>query len=189
MKYKCLPLERYKGKEEYAIIPIRKQDMESIRQWRNKQLSILRQKEPVSAEEQKDYFEQVIAPSFNQDHPPLILFSVLYQDRCIGYGGLVHIDWQAKKAEVSFLVNPEHSPYYFSAFTHFLSLIRTVAMESLNMHRLFTETYAFRTEHIAILEQMGFQLEGRLREHIFKEGLWHDALIHGLLDRDSFFKV
>lgn len=189
MKYACLPTQRFNGSDNYSIVSIRAEDMEFIRLWRNKQLTILRQNFPISAHEQQTYFNQVIVPSFNQESPNLILFSFLHQEKCIGYGGLVHLDWHSKRGEVSFLIDPEHEKNYFSCFTHFLTLIRTVAFDSLQFHRIFTETYAYRTGHIAILEEMGFQLEGLLREHVFKDEKWHDALIHGLLHRDKFHAV
>lgn len=189
MKYSCLSTQRFDGNDNYSIISIRSEDMESIRLWRNKQLTILRQNSPLTAHEQQAYFNQVITPSFEQRYPNLILFSFLHQDQCIGYGGLVHIDWYSKRGEVSFLIDPAHEKNYFSAFTHFLTLIHTVAFESLQLHRIFTETYAFRTGHIAILEEMGFVLEGRLRDHIFKDELWHDSLFHGLLPGDPFNAV
>lgn len=161
--------------------------MESIRLWRNAQIDILRQKHPISPEEQQHYYQNAVLPSFKLDHPSQILFSFIQNNVCVGYGGLVHIDWQAKRGEVSFLINPNLMDQYPTLFKKYLQLIRMVAFEDLKFHRIFTETYQSRTEHIAILEAFGFQFEGKMRDHVLKNGSWQDSLMHGLLAKDSYY--
>ena len=67
----------------------------------------------------------------------------------------------------------------------FLSLIVLVAEAELQLHRLFTETYAFREEHMAILESNGFTKEGTMREHVVIDGLLTDSVIHGIILQDG----
>jgi RimJ/RimL family protein N-acetyltransferase len=67
------------------------------------------------------------------------------------------------------------------AFLHFLS---GWAFGELGLNRLFTETYAFRDAHIAILERAGFISEGRLRQHVVVAGRPTDSILHGLLASD-----
>lgn len=182
--YKCLAKERYEDGSGYALVPLREQDIEAIRCWRNAQMDILRQQHVISPEEQKAYYTHTIQPLFQMEHPRQILFSFLKEDHCIGYGGLTYIDWISKRAEVSFLVDVEragHSKLYQEGFLHFLELLKKVAFVDLKFHRLFAETFAFRTEHMRILEFAGFKLEGRLREHVFKQDKWVDSFFHGIL--------
>jgi hypothetical protein len=47
----------------------------------------------------------VVSKLFDQDRPSQLLFSYIYNNKCIGYGGLVHINWEDKNAEVSFLMD------------------------------------------------------------------------------------
>ena len=51
----------------------------------------------------------------------------------------------------------------------------------LGMHRIWVEIYEFDTAKRRLLEELGFQLEGRHREHHFAEGGYHDSLFYGLL--------
>lgn len=182
--YKCLKRNQLDSRLGYQFVPVRQEDLELIRLWRNDQMDVLRQKVIISPQEQKSYFQTIIFPNFSHHQPKQILFSYLYEKACIGYGGLTHLDWEASHAEVSFLMKTERTrdaSLYEQDFTQFLALLYRVAFEDLNLHRLFTETFAFRKAHIAILEKCGFQLEGVLRDHIFKQGTWHHSLIHGLL--------
>ena len=90
---------------EYCLVPLREEDMELIMKWRNEQIDVLRQKKPLTKDQQHDYFNQVVMKSFRDNKPDCVLFSFLINYVCIGYGGLVHIDWKSKTAELSFIVD------------------------------------------------------------------------------------
>ncbi len=190
MTYKCLPVQNFQGQNGYSIVPLRKEDMETIRLWRNAQIDILRQKSPLSAEEQKHYFDKILVPSFEQPEPSQILFSYLLNNQFIGYGGLTHIDWQAKRGEISFLIDPEiheANPEFYEKFLQFLSLLSQVAFKILSFNKLTAEVYAFRAPLIAILEEFGFQQEGRLRAHVMKQDKLIDSFLYGLLKEDPSY--
>lgn len=185
--YKCLPKERYEDAEGYSLVPLREEDMESIRVWRNAQIDILRQQKPITSEEQKKYFQEVIQPTFGMEKPPQILFSYFFGKLLIGYGGLTHIDWISRRSEISFLLDPPRNFYpkkFQEDFRHFLAMILKISFKELDLHRLYTETYAFRSDIMLPLEEAGFRLEGRMREHVFKRGGYVDSLIHGILPKE-----
>ncbi|WP_460619814.1 GNAT family N-acetyltransferase [Hymenobacter ruber] len=185
--YRPLPHAEYRY-GAYRLIPIRYEDREPIRAWRNAQLEVLRQAGPLTAEQQDAYFQRVVLPLFEQEKPGQLLFSLLYEDELIAYGGLVHLSWPDLRAEVSFLVEPTraaNAATYRQDFLAHLRLLGQVAFEGLKFNRLFTETYDIRPAHIAILEEAGFQLEGRLRQHIqLAPGTFTDSLMHGQLAAD-----
>lgn len=185
--YTYLPIQDVKDSEGYELVALRWGDREKIRQWRNEQIEVLRQKSPITEEEQKNYFEKIVQGSFGKREPDLILLSLLHQGQCIGYGGLTSIDWGSKRAEISFLMETERAKnagQYEKDFIHFLTLVTEMSFGRLKLHRLFTETFAFRETHCAILEKFGMVKEGVLREHVFKKGRWWDSILHGLLEKD-----
>ncbi|MGY3087532.1 RimJ/RimL family protein N-acetyltransferase [Hymenobacter sp. UYAg731] len=187
MTYRPLPQAEYRHKA-YCLVPIRYEDRETIRAWRNAQLEVLRQAAPLSAEQQDTYFQRVVLPLFEQEKPGQLLFSLLCNDELVAYGGLVHLSWPDKRAEVSFLAEPARAAdatTYRADFRAHLRLLGQVAFDNLKFNRLFTETYDIRPAHIAILEEAGFQLEGRLRQHIqLAPGTFTDSLMHGQLAAD-----
>ena len=164
-----------------TIRPIHADDIEAIRQWRNQQLDVLRQSKPITPEEQERYFATHVWPFVNEPHPPQVLVSCFDGGRHIGYGGLVHIAWEHKRAEVSFLLDPARAESYCADFAAFLRLIRNLAFGTLGLQRLFTETYAMRKEHMAVLEAEGFEREGVLHRHVLIDGRPVDSIIHGWL--------
>ncbi|MBT9172537.1 MAG: hypothetical protein DDT21_00923 [Syntrophomonadaceae bacterium] len=189
MNYLCLKEKVYKD-GEYFLVTIRKADMLLIKKWRNEQIEVLRQKSLLTDEDQNRYYDQVISPSIISAAPEIVLFSCLLMDNCIGYGGLTNIDWIAKRAEVTFLLDSElpkdHRQYQYY-FDRFLKLLKKIAFNDLKLHRLFTETYDLRPYHIFVLENNGFKFEGRMRQHIYleKEGRYIDSLIHGCLENNA----
>ena len=174
-------------KGKYKIVPIRVQDMESIRIWRNIQMDVLRQKKEITFKDQINYFNNTIKPLFKSVQPEQLLFSFLKESQLIGYGGLVHISWADKRAEISFLVDSKRSEkntIYGEDFQIFIELIKELCFDEMNFNRLFTETYAFRTFHISILERAGLIKEGRLRQHIYEKNKFYDSIFHSILKEE-----
>jgi carbamoyl-phosphate synthase large subunit len=69
-----------------------------------------------------------------------------------------------------------------------LELLKKITFQELKLHRLFAETYEYRHDIFPVLENKGFQFEGRLRDHIFKRGKWEDSLIHAFLAQQITFE-
>ena len=182
-KYKCLPQEKITI-GNYSIETVQDADIESIRCWRNSQMDVLRQSKSISEEEQIKYYQNVIWPSMNEPNPKTILLRYLLDEKLIGYGGLVNIAWEHRRAEVSFLLNPSlaaEMDTYANCYSNFLSLLKELSFEDLGFKRLFTETYAIRKHHISILESNGFRVEGVLKNHIYIDDDPVDSIIHGFL--------
>lgn len=182
--YACLPQIRYIH-NEYEILPLRENDIFQIMQWRNEQINVLRQKEIITPEQQQQYFNDSIAPSYKSSNPELILFSILCHNTLIGYGGLVHINWQSKRAEVSFLTSLERANnilQYSRDFTVFLQILKNIAFNDLKFQRLSTETFDIRPHVITILEDSGFRYEGKLVNNNLIDGIYVDSILHGCLN-------
>ena len=155
-KYNCLIQNEFKALD-HKIIPIRYEDRLDIMKWRNEQMYHLRQAKPLTEIDQEKYFRKTVSDLFDQEKPKQILFSFLKNGKCIGYGGLVHINWIDKNAEISFITNTELEKDYFSKYwTIFLNLIEQVAFKELNLFKIFTYAYDLRPLLYVILEDSGY---------------------------------
>jgi RimJ/RimL family protein N-acetyltransferase len=175
--------------KEYEILPIRKEDILLIKEWRNKQISILRQNKFLTSYQQMKYYRTFIIPNFYKRKPEMILFSYLFKKKCIGYGGLVHIDWINKKVELSFLLEPSRlldEKQYEIEFSIFIKFMKKITFEKLKFNKIYTETFDLleRKKHIEVLEKNGFKFEGRLRQNVYKNGKYIDSLTHGYLKEE-----
>lgn len=149
--YLCLKNQQYSS-GAYTILPVKEEDMEQIRQWRNEQMSILRQKTTLSKEQQELYFTAEVLPSFNLDQPLNILFSFFKDSLLIGYGGLVHLNWKENSGEISFLLGSPNS----HEVAILIQLLLEVAFQDLKLETVTAEVYDGAEERKQALEQAQF---------------------------------
>ncbi len=164
---------------EYRIVPIRDEDKYLIMQWRNEQMYHLRQNFPLTKEKQDLYFKEVVNTLFESNQPTQILFSYLKGDTCIGYGGLVHINWTDLHGEISFLMDTklEENQFEFH-WVNYLKLIEKVAFLELKLHKIFTYAFDLRPKLYDALSLCRYDETARLKEHVLFEGKFIDVLIH-----------
>lgn len=149
---------------------------------RNEQIYNLRQRELLTKEAQEAYFAGVVDKLFTQEQPSQILFSFLQDDMCIGYGGLVHIDWMNKNAEISFILNSENNNQenYLKLFNIYLKLIEELA-KTMALHKIYTYGYATGEYRFIPLIENSFDEEAVLAKHIAINGKLHDIKIYSKL--------
>ena len=176
--YSCLKQQEFSN-GEYKLVPIRFQDRYEIMKWRNEQLYHLRQKEPLTKQQQDNYFENVVSKLFYQNEPNQILFSFLKNNVLIGYGGLVHINWVDKNAEISFIMNTQlEMEHFHSIWTSFLNLIDKVAFEELILHKISTYAYDLRPNIYTLFEKANYKREAILRDHKLFDDHFVNVVIH-----------
>ena len=151
--------------------------------WRNEQIYHLRQKSPLTRESQDKYFKVVISELFKKEKPNQILFSFLKKKKCIGYGGLVHINWTDMNAEISFIMDTKLELLEFSELWKiFLGLIEKPAFDILNLHKIYTYAFDLRPKLYPVLTVSGYNLEACFKEHSFFEGKFVDVLVHSKIN-------
>ena len=176
--YKCL-INQVFTNNDYSIVPIRYDDRFDIMKWRNEQMYHLRQNVILTNEMQDSYFNNVINSLYDQKDPPQILFSFLKNEKCIGYGGLVHINWVDKNAEISFIMATElEKENFHSYWVIFLKLIEICAFEDLHLHKIYTYAFDLRPKLYLALSESNFVEQIRLKEHCFFQDKFIDIVIH-----------
>lgn len=177
--YKALQNKQDFVSDSFSIVPIRHEDRFRIMKWRNEQMYHLRQTKPLTAEAQENYFNNVVANLFDKEHPDQILFSYLKEGECIGYGGLVHINWIDKNAEVSFIMKTELEPMEFKIhWSVYLKLIEQVAFDTLKLHKLYTYAFDLRPHLYDVLEEKSFTKEAVLKDHCIYNNKFVNVVIH-----------
>jgi len=180
--YKALNNQEYSF-NEYSIVPIRSQDRFSIMKWRNEQIYHLRQDKPLTVENQEYYFKNVVSKLFNQVEPNQILFSFLEKEQCIGYGGLVYINWIDKNAEISFIMETAlENERFDEIWSAYLKLLEQVAFKELNLHKIYTYAFDVRPHLYTMLSKADFIEEARLKEHCLFHGNYIDVLMHSKIN-------
>ena len=167
----------------FSLVPIRSEDRMDIMKWRNEQIYHLRQSKPLTEEDQDNYFNNVVLKLFDQNQPEQILFSFLKNGECIGYGGLVHINWVDKNAEISFIMDTELERSNFDMiWSIYLSLIDEVAFYELKLHKVSTFAYDLRPNVYKLFEIANYKKEAVLIDHKFFDDQFVNVVIHAKIN-------
>lgn len=182
-KYICLQhQEQHLG--DYSIVPLRYEDRFSIMKWRNEQIYHLRQARPLTEDDQQRYFDNVVYKLYDNSKPDQILFSYLEKGVCIGYGGLVHINWIDRNGEISFVMNTALEKEHFAEhWSNYLTMLKEVAFKDLSLHKIYTYAFDLRPHLYTILEANGFQREATLKEHCIFNGEYRDVVLHSIWNK------
>ena len=178
--YICLQQqEQHHG--DFSIVPLRYEDRFSIMKWRNEQIYHLRQARPLTEDDQQRYFDNVVAKLYDNPKPDQILFSYLEKGACIGYGGLVHINWIDWNGEISFIMDTQLEAEHFQEhWSNWLSMLKKVAFDDLGLHKIYTYAFDLRPHLYTALETNGFIREATLKEHCLFQGEYKDVVIHSI---------
>ncbi|MEL6445295.1 MAG: GNAT family protein [Bacteroidota bacterium] len=65
-----------------------------------------------------------------------------------------------------------------------LDVLLRCAFDELKMHRVTAEAFSFAHVWKGLLDAVGFEAEGRLRDHLFRDGAFHDKETFALLEEE-----
>ena len=179
-QYICLQhQEQHLG--DYSIVPLRYEDRFSIMKWRNEQIYHLRQARPLTEDDQQCYFDNVVSKLYDNPKPDQILFSYLEKGVCIGYGGLVHINWIDRNGEISFIMDTQLEKEHFAEhWSNYLTMLKAVAFDDLGLHKIYTYAFDLRPHLYTMLEANGYKREATLKDHCLFNGEYKDVVLHSL---------
>ena len=186
--YICLTTSVFE-ENSITLVPIRDEDQFEIMIMRNEQMYHLRQAKHLTVEDQDYYFENVVSKLFELQKPDQLLFSLLKDNIFVGYGGLVHINWIDRNAEISFIMKTELEQDNFEyLWINYLSLLNKLAFKELNLHKIYTYAFDLRPHLYPVLEKAGFTEDARLNEHCFFDGKFLDVVLHSKYNRELSYR-
>lgn len=165
--------------ELVALRPFEEDDLEFLRDAINDHRvwkSLGGQATPTNLAQERRFFETLC---HNEE---AVLFLVEADGDRVGAVELDPIDWRTGVAEVSYWLAPDQQGHGYAA-----DAVRTVtgyAFDHLRMHKLTAEAFVFNEASRRLLERVGFEREGLLREEDFVDGDRVDVHRYGLLVGD-----
>lgn len=97
----------------------------------------------------------------------------------MGTAMIFNFDREANHAEIGYVF---HSSHWGKGYgTEAVALMSDFAFDSLNLHKLHARVVGANVGSGRVLEKNGFELEGRLKDHYFIDGSYHDGLLFGKL--------
>ena len=96
----------------------------------------------------------------------------------IGGAGIVGIS-RGEKAEIGYWLAEQY--WGRGIMTEVVRRLCEFAFDQYDLHRIYARAYATNPASARVLEKAGFELEGTLRSHFFRDGKAYDVLFFGLM--------
>jgi RimJ/RimL family protein N-acetyltransferase len=115
----------------------------------------------------------------------LYMFGIEVENRLVGYVQLALIDYYERRAAVGILIGDK--PIWGRGIAHAaLRILLDYAFTVRGLERVYAEVYSFNIRSLRLMERVGFQLEGILRQHEFHNGSRRDMHVFGMLKSEFY---
>lgn len=141
---------------------------------------------PISTYTQQKWYEKICK---NGD----VALSIFYKEKpneqpvLLGAVGLYDFNYRHQRATWKTLRIPKKYQGLGLAYEASQMLIE-YGFNTLNLNRITSDVFPDNESIIRLLSKLGFQEEGRLKQHYFHQGKFKDVLIYSLL-REDFYKM
>jgi len=165
---------------DFQLRPWQKKDIDSVLFYaNNKRISDnLRDAfpYPYTRENAKAYVNFCIKCPMSEQ----IIRAIVVEGQVVGNIGIVFKeDVYRKSAEIGYWLG---EPLWSQGImTRAIGQMCDFVFSTFDIVRIFAEVFAHNTASRRVLEKNGFQLEGKLRKSIYKNGEYYDSCIYGLL--------
>ncbi|MBN1260673.1 MAG: GNAT family N-acetyltransferase [Anaerolineae bacterium] len=100
----------------------------------------------------------------------------------IGNCGIRTEATNAYEGDIGYELAPDHWRQGYA--TEAARAIVDFGFTELGLHRIWAQCLADNAGSVRVLEKLGLQCEGHLRENAYFKGRWWDTLLYGILDRE-----
>ncbi len=135
-----------------------------------------------SNDQSKEFIEQTIRQQDEDVRKNYDLAITLRSDRLIGVCGIDDIKLRNKKGELGYCLNKEYWGKGYA--TEAAEALLNFGFEDLDMHRIHAKCDVENEQSKKILEKIGMEQEGILREHKIIDGRWRSSYIYSILESE-----
>ena len=164
---------------EYSMRPIEKKDLEQVLAWRNSERirSVMFSDQIITMQEHLAWFERIK----RLEIPVHFVFE--YKNRPIGYISYSDIDKRSLTCSSgTYLGEQAEIPELAGIILQFFTT--QYAFEKLGMRKIWAYSFAYNKKIKKLDKLFGCQQEGRLKQHILKNGKYEDLDIMSLFYDD-----
>ncbi|MFI5756245.1 GNAT family N-acetyltransferase [Streptomyces sp. NPDC051569] len=139
--------------------------------------------EPRSRDEVGQILERSVASA---SVVPRVEFALAVVERdggeLIGFARLATDPHQQRAATIGFALRPDRWGIGYGVET--VRLLLGLGFNELDLHRIWGARSPLNTASAKTMANAGMKEEYTIREHIRKNGMWRDSVVHAILDRE-----
>lgn len=98
------------------------------------------------------------------------------EDKFIGLVGLKKMDFISRNAELFIYIGNERKRGQGLGRDALNTLVR-FSFDGINLHKLYLSVFEYNEEAVGLYKSIGFKKEGVLKEHLFRNGNYHNVLV------------
>ena len=169
--------------QEVTLRPLEMEDIDTFYKWdADIELNILSGWTPRRSKvrAQQFYEQHILEPPKN-----LEIFSILVERRLIGYLQLALIDREEKRADVGIVIG-ERQMWGRGIGSTALRILLDYAFTVVGLEKVSAGVYGFNTRSLRLMEHVGFQKEGMLRQHEIHNGVRQNLHVFGMLKSEFY---
>jgi len=164
---------------------IEREDLKLLMKWRNLESfkKHFREYREINLEMQEDWYQKNVI-----NDPSTLMFSIkrILDDELLGCCGLCYINWVHRHADLSLYIGYQEEYIDTKGYAkESCNLLFEYGFNQLGLNKIWTEIYEFDHKKKYLYDQLGFQLDGVLRNQYFYEGRWWNSYLLSLL-KDEF---
>lgn len=129
-----------------------------------------------SVEDEEDFLEYC---QVRMADKKLWIASIWIDDKAVGMIDLHNIDLDNNHAEVGYWIGGEYQGN--GIMTDCLTELLRIGFEELQLHKIKLMAEVVNLASNKVAKNVGFKLEGVLKDEIFSDGKFHDANIYGIV--------
>ena len=111
-----------------------------------------------------------------------VAITVKATGRLIGNCGIRHETADAREADIGYELDPAYWGRGYA--TEAMRAVVGWGFSEMRLHRISAWCIADNAGSVRVLEKLGMQREGRLREKLYFKGRWWDTLLYAILDQE-----
>ena len=159
--------------------PLTAEDLEMVRAWRNSEAvaQYMYTATPVTAAQQQAWFAQVSADASKH------YWIISHQGKPVGVANLYDINADFRSCYWAFYLGEENlrgsglgAKVEMAVLTH--------VFDERKLNKLLCEVFVSNDKVVAMHEKFGFRRESYFRQHIYKNGSFHDVVGLAMLQRE-----
>jgi UDP-4-amino-4,6-dideoxy-N-acetyl-beta-L-altrosamine N-acetyltransferase len=175
----------YQGKKT-RLRPIKTGDIERLLKWRNDpevRDYAMGYRFPITEAMETRWIEKVS----DDQSKSIIVFAIedLADDKHVGITQLSRIDWISRFSYLSIMIG-EKDRWDKGIGTESMHILLSYAFYCLNLRKIYLEVLNFNEKAKKFYEEIGFEIEGRLKKHIYLGNNYYDVIIMALF-KDNYY--
>jgi len=176
--------------ENIAFVPLTEQYIEIVREWRNSESisKYMYTNDIITAEQQSQWYQKVSKDESQKN------YIITKNNEPVGFVSIHSIKPKFKTCYWGYYIGKETSSGTGLGAKIEYKLLNFV-FDELKMNKLLCEVIDFNSMVIKLHEKFGFRREGYFRQHICKNGQFHDVISLAILKsewlsiKESFTKI